>query len=180
MIISDFENLLEVHVPNIGQPVTYGRSPIGKEKQGVSLEVVTYWRDRYPLLVIPTTSEGVCSHIFWMIDDLIFDTSTGHALKRIWPTVAFLLENKEVTIHVRHYKEPMKKVALQQGGIPYSRKMQSNFEHNEDGRIVMYTPASKKKKRCKRKRQLKSDVTCDHADTTRIEGKRNVTQNLES
>ena len=64
MIISDFENLLEVHVPNIGQPVTYGRSPIGKEKQGVSLEVVTYWRDRHPLLVIPTTAEGMCLHVF--------------------------------------------------------------------------------------------------------------------
>ena len=83
MTISNFDRLLEHHVPHIGQPVTYGKSPSGKEKKCVRLEAVTYWRDRYPLLVIPTTSEGVCSHIFWMIDDLIFDTSTGHALKRI-------------------------------------------------------------------------------------------------
>ena len=37
MTISDFENLLEVNVPNIGQPVTYGRSPNGKVKKCVSL-----------------------------------------------------------------------------------------------------------------------------------------------
>ena len=64
MTISDFDRLLENHVPNIGQPVTYGKSPTRKEKQRVSLETVTYWRDRYPLLVIPTTSEGVCLHVF--------------------------------------------------------------------------------------------------------------------
>ena len=145
MMIKSFEALLQIFVPCLAQSTVYRTSPTGQKRKRILLKELTTWRDPFLLLVVPTTKGGVCTHSYWMVDDLILDTLNGHALKQIWATVEHLRENDDVTIYPRHYKEPIKHVELRTGHRPYSKKVQQNFETELDEPLVEYKKKPGKK-----------------------------------
>ena len=99
--IAQLELLLEVFAPHISQPEIYGTINLHRpwQKCQISLHDIVTRRDRFPWLIIPTTSSGICSHTFWEIDDLFFDTSMNNALKRTLEATDWICGHKQVTLH---------------------------------------------------------------------------------
>lgn len=97
----------------------------------------------------------MCTHCFWAIDDLIFNTLNKHALKRIWPTAEYLCEKEEVTIFVKHYKEPTCHMSYREGHKLYPRTAQMNFEPGLDDPHVEIKEKQYRKRRGKRKQTPK-------------------------
>ena len=82
--------------------------------------------------MIPTTTTGVCSHAFWVIDDIVFDTATPYALTRTMETAQWLFENEAVHLHVRKYINTSNNKSLLQShlSVHLSEKTKRNTLHD--------------------------------------------------
>jgi len=90
-------------VPSIGLPTVYGKRCTGNNKKKRSIT----WRDLfsvqtpYPTLVVPAKEHtGRMTHAFCVVDDLIFDSSTSHALQLRMESINWIFQHKEVDIFV--------------------------------------------------------------------------------
>ena len=73
--------IIATFIPCIYQPVRYGYQRQGKSTKHITIEEVIEARDPYPVLILLPSSDGIFAHIFWAVNDLIFDTSGQKAMK---------------------------------------------------------------------------------------------------
>jgi hypothetical protein len=84
----------------------------------------------YPTLVIPARPNGDTTHAFCVVDDLIFDSITGVALKLKEETVQWIFndENVELYMAIRfHQKRSPENSKVEE---TYSRPVKLNWEHD--------------------------------------------------
>ena len=88
-------------VPVIGLPKKYGirtKSHSRVKRKMTWVELFTELT-AYPTIIIPRRPDGSTTHAFCVVDDLIFDSITPHAMKLHWETVQWIFNGEDVTIH---------------------------------------------------------------------------------
>ena len=128
---AQLELLLEAFAPFISQPIIYGSINLHRpqQKHQISLHEISTRHDRFPWLIIPTTASGICSHTFWAVDDLFFDTSTNNALKRTPEVADWICGHEQVTLHARHYCLPSRNKRNRDNHPPYRDHSLKHFDH---------------------------------------------------
>ena len=126
--INEFERLLRIYIPHISQPVSYGQYRRGKKTLNITLEEVLGNRDPYPWLIMPTTKDGVFAHVFWAIHDIIFDTISNKALKRLPETIYQIYGTLELNIQAKHYRYPDPNKNNRAHHAPYPQQLVQHFD----------------------------------------------------
>jgi len=87
--------------PTIGRPTIYGR----RVKSHGTFRRILSWDDvyttptPYPTLIIPVLSHGRMSHAFTVVDNLIFDSISPHALKSCEESTKRIFNDEDVSIY---------------------------------------------------------------------------------
>lgn len=99
--ISKIREMMADLVPKIGLATLYGI----RTKTSCQVKRTLTWKDLftqvtpYPTLVIPALPNGVTTHAFCVVDDLIFDSITPFALKLCEESVKWIFNGSETTIY---------------------------------------------------------------------------------
>ena len=125
--IHELEGLLETFIPHISQPTLYGYRRNGKPMKHITMETIIAARDPYPWMVLPTTQDGIFAHVFWAINDIIFDTSTKKAMKWILDMIQYIFGTLDLNVQARHYCNPTKYTALKQQHPPFVPQYREHY-----------------------------------------------------
>jgi hypothetical protein len=99
--ISNLIGLMENLVPSIGRATIYGRRTKSHDRKLRDLSFDSLYKELtpYPTLIIPVTSDGLMSHAFCAVDDLLFDSIASCALKLNEESLNWIFNGAEVKIH---------------------------------------------------------------------------------
>jgi hypothetical protein len=99
--ISRLLGLMENLVPTIGRATIYGRRTKNHCRKLRQLSFESLYNDivPYPTLVIPVTSDGLMSHAFCAVDDLLFDSIASCALKLNEESIKWIFNDADVKIY---------------------------------------------------------------------------------
>jgi hypothetical protein len=95
------KNFMTNLCPLIGRPSIYGRRTKGHGRQRRFLTWESLFSDLspFPTLIIAVMPNGYMSHAFCVVDDLIFDSLTNHALKLNLDSIKWIFNDENVSIH---------------------------------------------------------------------------------
>jgi len=98
--ITKFRALMEICVPIIGQPTIYGKRTAchNRFKRQYTWEHLLSDVTPYPTLIVPILPNGNASHAFCVVDDLIFDSITTHALKLHMDSIKWVFNDSDSRI----------------------------------------------------------------------------------
>jgi hypothetical protein len=90
---------MEFTIPAIGRPTQFMIRNASKKKRPLTLEEVIASPSRYPMVLIPSILDVVPNHALCVVDDLVFDSITHHALRLCKETFLWIFNDQPVTIH---------------------------------------------------------------------------------
>lgn len=98
--LSSLKDFMKNLVPEIGLPTVYGTRTKGHSriKRHMTWKRLFTEYTPYPTVVIPVMPDGNRTHAFCVVDDLIFDSSTSHALQLKRESVLWIFNDVEVDI----------------------------------------------------------------------------------
>lgn len=98
--LSSLKDFMKNLVPEIGLPTVYGIRTKGhsRKKRHMTWHRLFTEYTPYPTIVVPVMPDGSRTHAFCVIDDLIFDSSTSHALQLKRESVLWIFNDVEVDI----------------------------------------------------------------------------------
>ena len=118
-------------VPLIGRPMLFGirtKSP-SRIKRNLTWEELFTEFTIYPTIVVPIQPNGICTHAFCVVDDLIFDSITTHALKLREESVKWIFNDADTKIYYAlRFKTKWSPEGMKVKG-QYSRTLQTNWKH---------------------------------------------------
>ncbi|MFN7263284.1 MAG: hypothetical protein ACK5TW_00230 [Cyanobacteriota bacterium] len=116
-------------VPLIGRPTLYGirtKSP-SRIKRDLTWEELFTDFTPYPTIVVPILPNGICTHAFCVVDDLIFDSITTHALQLREESVKWIFNDTDTKIYyAQRFKTKWSPKGMKVKGR-YSRTLQTNW-----------------------------------------------------
>jgi hypothetical protein len=100
--ISRIREHMEAFVPVIGQPTVYGRKTKrhNKFQREFTWDILFTDITPYPTLVVPELPTGEKTHAFCVVDDLIFDSISQHALRLNMDSVKLIFNDMEPSIYM--------------------------------------------------------------------------------
>jgi hypothetical protein len=114
----------------------------------------------YPTLVVPVLPNGVMTHAFSVVDDLIFDSITNYALKLKQESVDWIFNGENVELYLA-IKFNMKRSPDGHNIVEtYNRPVKLNWIHESECNIWKYPEKSTKaNRRRRRKHKNKGRIT---------------------
>ena len=140
--IEDLLSLLVNLVPWIAGPTLYGvrTNRHDRKKRFMTWEKLFSEFTIYPTIVIPILPNGACTHAFCIVDDLIFDSITSHALQLREESVKWIFNGSDSKIYKAYKFETKKSPEKNKVSGKYKRQMRLNWNHSSEG--IIYQSAS--------------------------------------
>jgi len=166
--MNEIRSIMKNSAALIGLPTLFNIRPNTHSKKIKSMT----WQDLlsdvtpFPTLVVPLQSNGSTSHVFCIVDDLIFDAIFPFALKLCVESVQWIFNNQDTNIYAVYRfcrKADMPDVKIEG---TYKRQIQFHWDHPRRSEVEaaiqeMIRKRKQKRKEMRMKKKQKKNTRCN-------------------
>jgi hypothetical protein len=165
--LSKLGGLMPHLVPEIGGMTIFGvrSKKCGRPLRKIDWDILFNDLTPHPTIVIPVVDDGTMSHVFCVVDDLIFDSIAPQALKLQKEAVQWIFNDREVKIYKALRFDMKVSPPGEQVMTTYVRPVTLHWEHPSRGpvgrdsriqshrNVVVQVDGSKRKRRPNKKKK---------------------------